>query len=553
MDVVLVGLPGSGKSETARRLAARHGAALIDLDAGIEAAAGRTIAEIFAADGEAEFRRLEAEAVAQLPAPTRDPGIERVIASGGGAVIDPRNRWRLLRGRRTVWLDAPTSVLAARAAAAQGSRPLLRGTGPGPAIDRLRREREPWYAAAAARVDSSAALDEVVQQVELAARDEGGSRRAVLVRAGSPVGALVIGEQVAANVVDEELRRASARRAILVSEPVAWRVAGEAVAAHLRETGWEVELVELLPSGEGAKRLSVVEAVATQLTELGIERDEPIVAIGGGALTDAAGFAAATTLRGVPWLAVPTTLAGQLDAAIGGKTAVNLETGKNLVGAFHPPLATIVDVTYLGSLPERERRAALGEAAKVGVLGDERLLACLEADGAAIAAGDSDALESGALPEVVERAARFKLEVVTADPRERGDRIALNLGHTLGHALEAATGYGTLLHGEAVAYGLRLAARLAVRRGTASVPRADRIERLLDTLRLACDPLEVGLGDVLAPLAADKKRRHGRIRWVLPTDSGWTIDDRVPDDLVEELVPPVLGGRAAAPVPAPAR
>lgn len=563
MDIVLVGLSGSGKTEVARRLSARSGGGrrLIDIDAEIEREAGRSIATIFEEDGEPAFRALERSVIERLPAPGFEAAGDgratgSVIATGGGSVIDPRNRWRLHRGRFVVWLDAPTAVLATRAAgAAAAVRPLLAGDLEG-RLDRLRHERGPWYAAADAIVDASGPVDEVVGDVErLIAKAEtadrgsaprpsdGRGQAAALLRADSPVGRLVVGDGIAAAAVDAELRAAGAERAIVLTEPAAWRAVGEELSAGLAAGGWRIALVEL-PAGEAAKRLAIVESAAEQLVRLGIERGEPVVAVGGGALTDTAGLVAAMTLRGVPWIAVPTTLAGQLDAAIGGKTAVNLAAGKNLIGAFHPPLATIDDIACLGTLPIRDRRAAFAEAVKVGFLGEERLLEVLELDGPAIA--EAAPASDAALAEVVERSAMFKLRVATADPREAGERIALNLGHTLGHALEVATGYGSLLHGEAVAYGLRLAGRLALARRAAVATRIRRLEDLLDRLGLGVDPVAVDAAEILDRIGFDKKRRDGRVRWVLPTNDGWMVDDGIPVDLVASLIEPVVAGHLAA-------
>jgi shikimate kinase/3-dehydroquinate synthase len=549
MDVVLVGLPGSGKTEVGRRLAAAHRAAFVDLDAEIEREVGSTIAELFALEGEAAFRARERATVERLGPPDPSPAVSRVVAAGGGAVVDPRNRWRLLRGRVAVWLDAPTPILASRLGDAAGTdRPLLAGDDVLAALDQLAAARAPYYAACP-RVDAGGAPDRVARLVTAAVEEAiraaaAGEGRTTLLRVVDPAGRFVLGEGIAAAAIDAELRAVDAGRAILLSEPGAWAAAGGAIGASLRDRGWPAETV-LLPPGEDAKRLAVVEDVAGRLARLGLERDEPLVAIGGGALTDAAGFVAATYARGVPWIAVPTTLVGQIDAALGGKTAVDLAAGKNLVGAFHRPAAVIADIGFLASLPERQRRAALGEAVKAAVLGDERLLEVLEADGPAIATGEPAATESGALAEVVERCARLKLDVVAGDPQEHGERVALNLGHTLGHAIEVATGFRDVLHGEAVAYGLRAACRLGVARGTLPAGRADRIERLLDALRLGAAPVPGTAAAVTAALGVDKKRRAGRLRWVLPTETGWTLDDAIPDDMVASVAAAVLDGRPA--------
>jgi 3-dehydroquinate synthase len=247
----------------------------------------------------------------------------------------------------------------------------------------------------------------------------------------------------------------------------------------------------------------------------------------------------------VPLVHVPTTLVAQLDSSIGGKTGVDLPEGKNLVGAFHQPFAILADVAVLASLDVRQRRAALAEAVKMASLGDERLFETLEADGAAIAAGDPSAVESGALAEVVERAAWAKVEVVLADEREAAGRIALNLGHSLGHAIEAAAGFGDLLHGEAVAYGLRAVARIGVAREVTPPELAERIETLLDTLELGSAPVALDLEAVLAPLGADKKHAGGALRWVLPTADGHAIDAELPDELVRDVAAGVLAGRAS--------
>jgi 3-dehydroquinate synthase len=255
------------------------------------------------------------------------------------------------------------------------------------------------------------------------------------------------------------------------------------------------------------------------------------------------GFVAATYLRGVPYVQVPTTLVAQIDSSIGGKTGVDLPEGKNLVGAFHQPAAIVIDVSVLRSLPERQLRAALAEAIKMAALGDERLFELLESRGTAIARADPDDFASGSVAEVVERAGWAKVDVVVADERERGvsgSRIALNLGHSLGHAVEAAAGYGGLLHGEAVAYGLRAAATIGVEVGVTPADRAERISRLLDTLDLATEPLPYPLETVLTHLSIDKKHAAGRLRWVLPTASGSVIRDDVDQEVVERAAASLL-------------
>ena len=547
MDVILVGLPGSGKSAVGRRLAQRHGAGHVDLDEVIERQAGRRIPEIFADEGEAGFRDRERAAVASLGEPDADTEVRRVIATGGGAVLDPRNRWLLYRGRVPIWIDGRPEVLAQRLRRSPVVRPLVAGRDPIGAIRSLAAARQRFYAAAH-RVNGVAEVTGVVEAAEriIAEAAAAGSHRATtLLRAETRIGRFVLGEGNAVEAVDEALRGLEARRAILVSEPGAWAAAGKSIAAGLAAREWAVEEL-LLPQGEEAKRLSVVEKAASELARRRIERGEPLVAIGGGALGDAAGFLAATYLRGVPFIQVPTTLVAQVDSAIGGKTGVDLPEGKNLVGAFHQPAVIVADVALLRTLPARHLRAALGEAVKMAALGDERLFELLESDGEAIARGDATAFDGGAVAEVVERAAWAKIEVVLADEREAAGRAVLNLGHSLGHAIEAAAGYRDLLHGEAVGYGLRGAVRIGVERGVTPPERAQRIERLLTRLGLGTDPLPYPLAAIREALGADKKHRAGRLNWVLPTADGVITDPDVPDDLVDRVAAGLLTAEGVA-------
>jgi shikimate kinase/3-dehydroquinate synthase len=544
MELVVVGLPGSGKTAVGRRVAARHDAAFVDLDEEIERVAGLRVPEIFEAEGEAGFRRREHAAIEALGPAEAGARLTRVIAPGGGAIVDPRNRWRLYRGRRVAWLDVRTEVLAQRLRRSPNVRPLIAGRDPLGAIRELGAVRLPFYACGT-RVVGVAEMSTVIGEVDALTQAPPTAAGTVLLRLETRLGRLVIGDGILAGEVAAALHALDARRAILVSEPGAWAAVGEGLAHDLADAGLPVEHV-LLPPGEDAKRLSVIEDAANELARLRVERTEPIVAIGGGALGDAAGFLAATYLRGIPFIQAPTTLVAQIDSSIGGKTAVDIDAGKNLVGAFHQPASIVIDIAVLHSLDVRQRRAALGEAVKMAALGDERLFATLEAEGHLLAKGHPSAHESGALAEVVERAARAKVDVVVADERESGARLSLNLGHSLGHAVEAAAGFAGLLHGEAVAYGLRAAARIGEARGVTPPARAARIERLLDALELGTAPTGLDLSEVLGFMATDKKHADGALRWILPTAAGYAIDPDVPDELVREVAATVLGGRLAA-------
>ncbi len=541
MDLVLVGLSGSGKTAVGRRLARRHGANLVDLDEVVAGEAGRPVPAIFDEEGEAGFRARERAAVAALGPADAARELRRVISTGGGAPIDPRNRWLLYRGRRAAWLDAPPEILAQRVRHSPNPRPLLAVRDPIGKMRELAAARARFYAPAL-RVNGMAGVAGIVEALERHL-DETVPDGTTLLRAETAIGRFELGEGNAVDGVLAALAALEARRAIVVSEPRAWDAAGAALADGLSASGVPVDRI-LLPEGEAAKRLAVIEEAAREMARLRAERRDPIVAIGGGALGDAAGFLAATWLRGVPIVHVPTTLVAQVDSSIGGKTAVDLPEGKNLVGSFHQPAAIVIDVRYLRTLPARQLRAALGEAAKMAALGDERLFEILETEGEAIAAGDPGVHEDGSLAEVVERCGWAKVEVVTEDERELGGRINLNLGHSLAHAIEATAGFEGILHGEAVGYGLRAACRIGVAVETTPPARAARIETLLDRLDLGWRPLPYPLATVLGTLVTDKKHAGGRLRWVLPTATGVTVRSDVPDEVVEAAARGVLAGTA---------
>jgi len=529
VDLVLVGLPGSGKSAVGRRLAGRHHARFIDLDDLVERAAGMKVPAIFAAEGEAGFRRREREAVLSLGPADTDPELRRVIATGGGAVIDPRNRWLLYRGRFPVWLYGSAESLGHRIGRSANVRPLIAGRDPIVAIRELAVARERFYSPAL-QIGATASVNAIVGALEHQMA-EGPSESVTLLRADTAIGRVEIGHGIAASAISGALRRQHARRAILLAETRTWEAAGAGIADALAADGWPVERI-LLPRGESAKRLRVVEQACRELARLHVDRRETLVAIGGGVLTDEAGFIAATYLRGVPIVQVPTTLVGQIDAALGGKTAVDLPEGKNLVGAFHQPVSFVADVALLATLPARQLRAALGEVVKMACLGDERLLELVEEDGEAIARGDRRPFESGTLAEVVERCVWAKVAIVTADERESGLRMTLNLGHTIGHGIEAAAGYSKILHGEAVAYGLRGAFAIARAINIVPAERAARVNALLDRLGLAMAPPAVSVESVAEHMATDKKHALGRLSWVLPTAGGVVVRGDVPAEAV---------------------
>lgn len=301
------------------------------------------------------------------------------------------------------------------------------------------------------------------------------------------------------------------RSVFLISSPTVLRLQGESLAPLRAAAPVLVELE--VPDGEAAKCLDVAGNLWEAMARAGGKRDSVVVAFGGGSVGDLAGFVAATFLRGVTFVQLPTTLLAQVDAAIGGKTAIDIAAGKNLVGAFHPSALVVAESAWLRTLPPAELRSGLVEAIKMAALLDLDLLTRIERDLEPLLAGDP-----AALAPVVRSAAAAKVGVVERDPYEAGERQLLNYGHTFGHALEAAAGYGAMLHGDAVAWGMRFCHRLARRRG-ADAGFLDRVERLLDRCRIPPPPA-VDSAAVVANLARDKKARQGGLTWILPLAAG---------------------------------
>jgi 3-dehydroquinate synthase len=299
----------------------------------------------------------------------------------------------------------------------------------------------------------------------------------------------------------------------------------------IRTSGLRVVSISVA-AGEAAKSLRTYEAVVHQLASQEAHRSDVVFALGGGAVGDVAGFVASTYMRGMPIVQVPTTLAGQVDAAVGGKTAVNLPEGKNLVGTFHQPIAVIADVTTLATLPDRHYRTGLAEVAKYGLALDVELLARLEDDPGSILARDPEALET-----LVARCVAAKARTVVADERDAGTRLILNYGHTLGHAIERLDAFAGRTHGQAIAIGMVFAARLAEARGIAEPGLAARTQRLLKALGLETAGPLPPVREVVDAFRLDKKF-HGGVRFVLLEDVGKPIvvDDVAPDDVRDVLI-----------------
>ena len=533
----LVGLPGSGKSSVGHLVAKRLGWAFVDTDVLIEEAAGRSIAAIFRADGEAAFRALEAEALAG--AATRE---RTVIATGGGAPTHPAGRGAIAGGF-SVWLVVSPEVAAARLATQEGEepRPLLEGEPPA-RLEALLEARRADYTRCDASVDVDVLTPEEVSAEIVRLWDEGhpsaptreeirgtaavvrtaGARYPIVVRTGAltDLGSLCASLGL------------GGRAFVLTDEAVGPLFAAPALESLLAG-GFEATSFAIA-GGEAQKTLATVAQVYDWLLGQRLERTDLIVCLGGGVVTDLGGFAAATVLRGVPFVHVPASLLGMVDAAIGGKTGVDHALGKNLVGAFAQPRLVLIDPALLATLPERHLRAGLAELVKHGFILDEALLTLLEGH-----AGDPAAMAS---EELIARSAAIKARIVSEDERESGARTLLNYGHTVGHGIEAAAGYRGYLHGEAVAIGMHAAGLIAREVGLLAPEALDRQQALIRACGLPERANGVAAEDVVEAMRSDKKVRSGEISWVLLDRLGHAVVQRdVPPATVENAIAAVLG------------
>lgn len=320
------------------------------------------------------------------------------------------------------------------------------------------------------------------------------------------------------------------RRVFVVTVPPVRRKWGKKLSASLSAAGFEAQFVEM-GNGERYKRLSTVEALAEKMARLGADRRAVVLAFGGGVVGDVGGMLASVYMRGVDLVQIPTTVQAQVDASVGGKTGVNLRTGKNLVGTFYQPLAVLMDPAVLASLPEREFRAGLYESLKCGVIGAPELFHVLETVPISKLRRDAKTLEW-----VIAESVRLKAEVVSADEREGGLRRVLNFGHTVGHALETATGYRYFLHGEAVAWGMVAASKIAACVGMLDGPSAQRIEEAVLGFG-PLPPVTVRSRSVAQLLKNDKKTSNGVVHFVLPREIGKVaIVNDVPEQVVTKAV-----------------
>jgi 3-dehydroquinate synthase len=526
-NIAIVGFSATGKTVIAQKVAERLNWTLIDTDDEIVRLSGKSIPEIFKRDGEDKFRRLERQVLRQACQKE-----QAVIATGGGAIVDPKNQDLLLETSVVVCLEAQPETIYQRLrdeelySANPVIRPLLAGDKPLERIKQLKAKRQIYYTVADWTVHTdNLTVDEVSREVingwqyinRRQAKQSAEADLACRVRTPTTDYPVFVGWGILDRLGARMKQAGLSGTANIISDKTVFSVYGDAVKKTLEKAGFAVNTC-VVPPGEASKNINQAIEIYDFLIEHRVERNDVIVALGGGMIGDLAGFVAATFLRGLPWLQVPTSLIAMTDASIGGKVAVDHPRGKNLIGAFYQPRLVLADVKTLTTLPDRELTSGWAEVIKHGLVLDADFFQFLEKK-----AKELVKLECDVAVSVISRSADLKCRVVSEDEKETGIRTVLNYGHTVAHGLEAATRYGRFLHGEAVSIGMMAAARLSHHLGLLSTKAVERQQTLSQKFGLPIDCSGVALKDVLAAMELDKKVWSKAVRWVLLKDIGQVV------------------------------
>jgi shikimate kinase/3-dehydroquinate synthase len=530
-NIFLVGLMGSGKTTVGKALAKSLGLRFVDSDQEIEARTGVCIPVIFEIEGEASFRQREADVIRDL---TEQTGI--VLATGGGAVLDARSR-HYLRSRGTVvYLRAGINSILQRTRHDK-NRPLLRTADPRKKLEELSAQREPLYQEIAHLVIETGrpSIHSLVQTIvyQLMPVQAAPSGKNIMTSHSSYLSlAVELGERSYPIVIGQGLlqdstllaQHVTAQRVTIVSNTVVAPLYLDGLRAALLALGKQVEVI-VLPDGEAHKDWPNLMQIFDALLAAKCDRKTMLLALGGGVIGDMTGFAAASYMRGIPFVQIPTTLLSQVDSSVGGKTGINHPLGKNMIGAFYQPQAVLADTSTLQTLPARELSAGLAEIIKHGAIIDTVFFEWLEANIQKLRAQDP-----AALAHAIARSCEIKADVVRQDERESGLRAILNFGHTFAHAIESGLGYGVWLHGEAVGCGMVMAADLSYRLGYIDYVSKVRLQNLVEAAGLPVKAPDLGEQRWLELMEVDKKNEGGQIKFILLKPLGTALVTSAPQD-----------------------
>jgi shikimate kinase / 3-dehydroquinate synthase len=535
-NVFLVGLMGAGKTTIGRLLARKLGMRFVDSDHEIEERTGATIPWIFEIEGEASFRRREAEVIRDL---CGQQGI--VLATGGGAILNPESRALLQERGTVVYLRASISSILARTSHDK-NRPLLQTADPRRKLEELLAQREPLYLEMArlvvdtGRPNVQSMVQIIINQLDaLACQDAPNCTTQAEPSMNEQTNILLnvdLGERsypisIGPAVLDDAAmlaRHVGGRKVAIVTNTTVAPLYLERLAAPLTAAGKEVISV-VLEDGEEHKNWASLMQIFDALLANKCDRKTTLVALGGGVIGDLTGFAAASYMRGVDFIQVPTTLLSQVDSSVGGKTGINHPLGKNMIGAFYQPKVVLADTSTLETLPQRELAAGLAEVIKYGPIIDEAFFDWTEEN-----IGKLVARDRAALAYAIARSCEIKADVVRQDEREGGLRAILNFGHTFGHAIEAGMGYGAWLHGEAVGCGMVMAADLSHRLGYIDAATVERIRNVVAAAGLPVKAPDLGTDRWLELMEVDKKNEGGAIKFILIKPLGTAIVTTAPHE-----------------------
>ncbi len=497
MHIFLYGPSGSGKSTIGKALADHLRLLFVDSDQIIETNAGMTIPQLVETDGMEKVRKLETEALNQIIS-----GRESVIALGGGALLREENRSLVEANGKIIFLTADLPTLVERLQNDPNERPLLAGDLTAKLIEYLESRREHYGS------------------FPLQLRVDGKTPEQISREIQTTLGRHHLSAMEEYDVIVDSVERVSNSH---YSDLI---VTDENVAKHHLEKFNGIKSI-ILPAGEEQKNLETVSRLWAAFLQNGLDRQSTVIALGGGVIGDLTGFAASTYMRGIDWIAIPTSLLAMVDASIGGKTGFDLPAGKNLIGSFHPPKLVLADPSLLRTLSDRDLRSGMAEVVKHGIIADPELFALCQ---------QGLTWVKTHLEEIVKRAMAVKIKIIEEDPYEKGFRAALNLGHTVGHAVELVSGY-KLSHGESIAIGMTVEAGYAARVGVTTERTVEAIESALSTLGLPTRiPEELSRAEIIRVMRVDKKKTSKAIRFALPVEIGKAalVEVEKLDEVLEE-------------------
>ncbi|OFA08925.1 bifunctional shikimate kinase/3-dehydroquinate synthase AroKB [Duganella phyllosphaerae] len=537
-NVFLVGLMGAGKTTIGRILARKLGLRFVDSDHEIEARTGASIPWIFEIEGEPSFRRREADVIRELTGQQ-----DLVLATGGGAVLNPDNRAHLKARGTVIYLRTTVNSILQRTAHDK-NRPLLQTADPRKKLEELMAVRDPLYLEIAdividtGRPNVQSMVLTILNQLEKLAceaapncstRAQPSMNEESTILLNVDLGERSYPISIGPSLLEDPsllARHVNGGKVAIVTNTTVAPLYLERVESALRAAGKQVMSV-ILPDGEEFKNWASLMQIFDTLLANKADRKTTLIALGGGVIGDLTGYAAASYMRGVDFIQVPTTLLSQVDSSVGGKTGINHPLGKNMIGAFYQPRAVIADTSTLETLPDRELSAGLAEVIKHGAIIDAAFFDWIEANIGLLMARDK-----GALAYAIARSCEIKADVVRQDEREGGLRAILNFGHTFGHAIEAGLGYGEWLHGEAVGCGMVMAADLSQRMGLIDAPSVARVRALVAAAGLPVKAPDLGTARWLELMEVDKKNEGGAIKFILLKPLGAPSITNAPQELL---------------------